>query len=131
CAKHLAEYACHSHHQNELGDRLSHCPAIINACDNARVSKPVITVAVRELVEFSLRTGDLGSDRGFVGSRRALEGTRGHQRLQRSRPAGYQKEVRLAYDLVTEAFTLRIQGRIDGLWVTGSEVLLEEIKTLQ
>jgi Rad3-related DNA helicase len=86
---------------------------------------------VRELVEFALRQGDLGGGRDFVGRNRALAGTRGHQRLQRSRPAGYQKEVRLCHEIDAGEFVLRIQGRIDGLLVSAQEVLLEEIKTVQ
>ncbi|MDB6066321.1 MAG: ATP-dependent helicase [Pedosphaera sp.] len=97
----------------------------------ASVSKPVYSVQVRELVSFVLRQGDLGGERDFVGSDRALEGTRGHQRLQRSRPSGYQKEVSLAHDVETSEFTLRIRGRIDGLLAAGTEVWLEEIKTIQ
>jgi Rad3-related DNA helicase len=88
-------------------------------------------VQVRELVEFALRQGDLGGGGDFVGRNRALAGTRGHQRLQRSRPAGYQKEVRLRQEIDAGEFVLRIQGRIDGLLVGGEEVLLEEIKTVQ
>jgi DNA excision repair protein ERCC-2 len=97
----------------------------------ASATKPVHSVQVRELVEFALRRGDLGGERDFVGPHRALAGTRGHQRLQRSRPAGYQKEVRLSRDVETADFILRIQGRIDGLLTTDEEVLLEEIKTVQ
>jgi DNA excision repair protein ERCC-2 len=97
----------------------------------ASASKPVFSVQVRELVEFALRQGDLGGERDFVGPNRALAGTRGHQRLQRSRPAGYQKEVRLCREIETPDFTLRIQGRIDGLLTSAHEVLLEEIKTVQ
>ena len=94
-------------------------------------SKPVFSVSVRELVEFALRQGDLGGERTFVGPNRALAGTRGHQRLQRSRPAGYQKELRLSYEVEAGEFMLRIQGRIDGLLSSPQEVLLEEIKTVQ
>ena len=97
----------------------------------ATASKPVLSVQVRELVEFALRQGDLGGERDFVGPNRALAGTRGHQRLQRSRPAGYQKELRLSHEIETADFILRIQGRIDGLLVSAEEVLLEEIKTVQ
>ncbi len=91
----------------------------------------IIAVPVREFVEFALRSGDLGGPRDFVGSKRALAGTRGHQQVQRSRPEGYQKEVRLAHDLVTEDFVLRLQGRVDGVMVSGADVWLEEIKTVQ
>ena len=94
-------------------------------------TKSIISVQVRELVEFALRSGDLGHDRDFVGRHRALAGTRGHQRVQRSRGLDYRKEVRVSYQLDAGEFTLRIQGRIDGLQTTGTEVLLEEIKTVQ
>lgn len=95
------------------------------------VSKPVYSVAVRELIQFVLQSGDLGGKRDFVGSDRALAGTRGHQRIQRSRPPDYQKEIPLAFDLQTEEFILRIRGRIDGLTVRSEEIRLEEIKTIQ
>src|SRR5512139_3586487 len=94
-------------------------------------SKPVFPVSVRELVEFALRRGDLGGQRDFVGPARALAGIRGHQRIQRSRPAGYQKEVPFCHELEVEELILRIQGRIDGLLRTATEVVLEEIKTVE
>ncbi len=94
------------------------------------VEKVVVTVQVRELVEFALRGGDLGGEREFVGSGRALAGTRGHQRLQRSRPAGYQKEVSVSCDVEGEGVLLRVQGRIDGVLVTPGAVFIEEIKTV-
>ena len=97
----------------------------------AAVSKPQFQVSVRDLVEFALRTGDLAGGGDFVGPNRALAGTRGHQRLQRSRPAGYEKEVRVSHDMETDEFILRIQGRIDGLLITPEETMLEEIKTVQ
>jgi DNA excision repair protein ERCC-2 len=75
----------------------------------APASKPIFTVQVRELVEFALRRGDLGGERDFVGPNRALAGTRGHQRLQRSRPPGYQKKVRLSDDVETHDLILRVQ----------------------
>ncbi len=106
-------------------DGAAETPGVASAC------KPVFTVQVRELVEFALRQGDLGGERDFVGRNRALAGTRGHQRLQRSRPAGYQKEVRLSHEIERPEFIFRIQGRIDGLMVSAREVLVEEIKTVQ
>jgi DNA excision repair protein ERCC-2 len=95
------------------------------------ISKPVHTVSVRELIEFVLREGDLGGERQFVGSDRALAGIRGHQKIQRSRPAAYQTEVPVELMIEAEDFTLHVRGRIDGLLVTAQEVLLEEIKTMQ
>jgi len=94
-------------------------------------SKPVHTISVRDLVEFVLRAGDLGGAREFVGSDRALAGIRGHQKIQRSRPTGYLTELPVEYRVETEEFTLHIRGRIDGLFITSDQVLLEEIKTVQ
>jgi DNA excision repair protein ERCC-2 len=96
----------------------------------SRATKPIFSVQVRQLIEFVLRRGDLGGG-DFVGRNRALAGTRGHQQVQRSRAAGYQKELRLSYDMETDEFILRVQGRLDGLLVADQEVLLEEIKTVR
>src|SRR5688500_3807038 len=76
---------------------------------------PIIRVSVRELVEFVLRTGGLGRESLFIGPRRALEGAKAHQRIQKSRPPDYEAEVFLTRDISTPALTLRVCGRIDGL----------------
>ena len=93
--------------------------------------KPVIPVAVRALVEFVLRDGDLGGGGDFSGPGRALAGVMGHQRLQRSRPEGYEKEVPVCQDLMAAEFVLRVQGRVDGLMSAGARPWMEEIKTVQ
>lgn len=90
----------------------------------------LFSVSVRELVTFVCQTGDLGGSRDFVGSDRALKGIRGHQKIQRSRPAGYQKEFQISHEVKSAESILRIHGRIDGLLANDSEVLLEEIKTV-
>jgi DNA excision repair protein ERCC-2 len=97
---------------------------------NDPLSKPVYTVQVRELIEFVLRKGDLGGERQFVGSDRALAGIRGHQKIQRSRPAGYQAEVPVEHNVEDVEFILKIRGRIDGLFAANEETWLEEIKTI-
>ncbi|MEI9962726.1 MAG: hypothetical protein WDM76_16900 [Limisphaerales bacterium] len=88
------------------------------------------TVSVRDLVQFVLQEGDLGGERQFVGSDRALAGIRGHQKIQRSRPGDYQKEVPVERMVEADDFTLHLRGRIDGLLITERAVLLEEIKTV-
>jgi DNA excision repair protein ERCC-2 len=97
---------------------------------NEVAAKPTHTVSVRELVEFVLRRGDLGGEREFVGSDRALAGIRGHQKIQRSRPTGYLTELPVEYRVEVEEFALLIRGRIDGLLITSERILLEEIKTV-
>jgi len=98
---------------------------------NDAASKPMHTVSVRDLVEFVLRRGDLGGERQFTGSDRALKGIRGHQSIQRSRPTGYLTELPLEHLVEADEFILKIRGRIDGLLITSGQVLLEEIKTVQ
>ena len=98
---------------------------------NVALSKPVHTISVRDLIEFVLRSGDLGGEREFVGSDRALAGIRSHQKIQRSRPSGYLTELPVEHRVETKEFTLQIRGRIDGLLITSEQVLLEEIKTVQ
>ena len=92
--------------------------------------KKVVSVSVRDLVSFVLRTGDLGGGAQFNSPNRALEGTRGHQRLQKSRPAGYESEVAVSCMRETPDFTLELKGRIDGVWIRDGELLIEEIKTV-
>ncbi len=91
---------------------------------------PIIRVSVRDLVEFVLRTGGLGRESVFVGPRRALEGARAHQRIQKSRPADYEAEVFLTRDILAPTLILRISGRIDGLIRSLDQWHIEEIKTL-
>jgi DNA excision repair protein ERCC-2 len=95
------------------------------------VVKPVVSVSVRELIEFVLRRGDLGGEQLFTGPARALAGLRGHQQIQRNRPDGYEKEVPVLYEVEADEFRLRVQGRIDGVQASTNGVLLEEIKTVQ
>ena len=92
------------------------------------MDKTQIKTSVRELVGFVLRSGDLVSG-GFASPSRLVEGTRGHQKLQKMRPAGYQSEVAVSYLVQTESVDLEISGRIDGLLIDGDQVLIEEIKT--
>ena len=89
-----------------------------------------LDVSVRDLVEFVLRRGDLRSGPSFTSPSRALEGTRGHQKLQSSRGDHYRAEVALKWVTVRPTFTLTLRGRIDGVREGAEEIFLEEIKTV-
>ena len=89
----------------------------------------LIRTSVRDLVAFALRSGDLM--RRFVSSERLVQGTRGHQKVQRSRPPGYQMEVQVSHLVEAGAVSLEISGRIDGLMVEENAVVVEEIKSTQ
>ncbi len=89
--------------------------------------KPVVTVAVRTLVDFVLKSGDLAL--GFKGTRRALEGLRAHQKIQSGRPVGYTPERPVHHRLETERIVLAIDGRIDGVFQDGTGTVIDEIKS--
>ena len=91
---------------------------------------PHITISVRNLVEFVLRSGDLGGGGFFTTRDRALEGTRGHRRIQKLRPPEYQAEVPVSHRLELDGVTLDIIGRVDGIMTDDEGVLIEEIKTV-
>src|SRR5829696_535970 len=91
------------------------------------ISKPHV-VSVRNLVEFVLQSGDLTTS-GFQKRDRAQAGTQGHRQVQRSRPEGYQSEVEIAYRVEGADPFLEVRGRIDGLYASGEQVIIEEIKT--
>ncbi|HBX70848.1 MAG TPA: ATP-dependent helicase [Chloroflexi bacterium] len=86
------------------------------------------TVSVRSLVEFVLQAGDL-TPGGFQRRDRAQLGTQGHQRVQRSRPEGYETEIEIAYQVEDVDPPLEVRGRIDGLYASAAPVIIEEIKT--
>ena len=89
--------------------------------------KKILKIAVRDLVAHVLRSGDLAFE--FLSSTRPVEGIRIHQKIQQSRPEGYQSEVAVSHNIETELFTLAIGGRIDGIQETSNGVVIEEIKT--
>ncbi|MFZ5967010.1 MAG: ATP-dependent DNA helicase [Bacillota bacterium] len=87
-----------------------------------------MTVSIRNLVELVLRSGDL--DARFMGSSRALEGTRAHQRIQKNYKEGSMAEVTLKHSVSAGDFTLTVQGRADGILFEGETVVIDEIKTV-
>jgi DNA excision repair protein ERCC-2 len=91
-------------------------------------------ISVRELVEFVHRRGDLGGESTFRRSNRALEGIKGHKRIQQSRGSDYHPEVPVERSFVKGEVELRVIGRVDGIVdgiVDGLTPLVEEIKTVE
>jgi DNA excision repair protein ERCC-2 len=87
-------------------------------------------VSVRELAEFVHRRGDLGGESGFRRSNRALEGIKGHKRIQQGRGSDYRPEVTVSRSFTKAGIELRVVGRVDGL-IEGLAPLVEEIKTVE
>ncbi|MFT5874350.1 MAG: DNA excision repair protein ERCC-2 [Clostridium sp.] len=95
-----------------------------------------IKISVRNLVEFVLRAGDL--DMRFMGSSRAVEGTKAHQKIQKENREKYSvifgeeylSEVSLKHSVIYNGGTIIIDGRADGILIKDNKVTIDEIKTV-
>ncbi|MFD1431600.1 ATP-dependent DNA helicase [Lacticaseibacillus yichunensis] len=85
-------------------------------------------IGVRELVELTVRTGDLDPVT-TNSSNTALIGAQIHRRLQSAYDDDYEKEVYLAHHVTVNDVDYIIDGRADGVQTTGDKVVIEEIKT--
>jgi DNA excision repair protein ERCC-2 len=86
-----------------------------------------LSIGVRELVEFVLRSGDLKVE--FAGASRASDAIRLHQKIQYARPAGYAPEVAVSYQAEAPGVVLAVGGRIDGVFEGAAVPVIDEIKT--
>lgn len=86
-----------------------------------------IRVSVRNFVEFLMREGSI-DNRRVSGSEDAMqEGSRIHRMIQRRMGAEYKAEVSLAHEIDCGQYTVRIEGRADGI-IEGNPVVVDEIK---
>ena len=78
-----------------------------------------VTVSVRNLVEFILRSGDIDNTRGYKDPDAMQEGSRIHRKIQKSMPSGYAAEVALKIELPLadgpKELLLTVEGRADGV----------------
>jgi DNA excision repair protein ERCC-2 len=93
------------------------------------VIKATISVAVRTLVEFACRDGDITP----VAPRadRFRDGAQAHREIQGTRPLGYHAEVPLSITVEGAQVLLEISGKADGVFEEGGRTVLEEIKTTE
>ncbi len=89
--------------------------------------KHVVKISVREIIEFVLKSGDLSSE--YMGSSKAVEGTKAHREIQRSRPEEYVSEVPITYSIDTSNINLEISGRVDGIYKYEDRTVIDEIKS--
>lgn len=90
----------------------------------------IIQISVRALVEFLLRSGDLDNRRGGWADKEAMQkGSRIHRKIQRRMGAGYFAEYSLAYEKTFDHFTLKIEGRADGVFSEEGTEVIDEIKS--
>ncbi|OPX43177.1 hypothetical protein CLHUN_29270 [Ruminiclostridium hungatei] len=91
------------------------------------MEKAQIKISIRNLVELVLRSGDI--DSRLVSSGRMLEGTKIHQKLQKESGDRYTKEVYLSYDYLTDGFSIKLEGRADGIISEPEGIVIDEIKS--
>ena len=88
-----------------------------------------IRIAVRSLVEFILRSGDIDNRRGTMADKDAMQmGSRLHRKIQGRMGAAYQAEVYLSDTFSCGAFSLTVEGRADGIIREGEGTVVDEIK---
>ncbi len=86
-----------------------------------------IKISVRNLIEFVLRSGDI--DNTFRSNIPALEGTRAHQKVQKSYGEEYKAEYTLKHNIEYEDYTFILEGRADGIFILPDEIIIDEIKS--
>ncbi|MFC3803034.1 ATP-dependent DNA helicase [Cohnella sp. GCM10012308] len=87
-----------------------------------------VTIAVRPLVEYALRSGDLAS--GFRQTASMADGVKAHQQIQEAYGERDRSEVQLRAEIPWGELLFAIEGRCDGL-LTGEDggITIEEIKS--
>ena len=86
-----------------------------------------ISISVRSLVEFILRSGDIDSSLAGMPEIDAMQkGGRLHRKLQKAGGSSYKAEVWLRHTVrIDDAVTLQISGRADGI-ITDMEMTADE-----
>ncbi|MBV1879377.1 MAG: ATP-dependent DNA helicase [Pseudomonadales bacterium] len=92
-----------------------------------QIVRPAFRISVTELVEQVEKSGDINFR--FSGRSTAMEGIRGHQRLQQSRGDDYQAEKQLSHLVQWSDIELQVTGRVDGYYPQLDNFIVEEIKT--
>ena len=94
-----------------------------------------VSVSVRNLVEFILRSGDIDNTKSHTDTDAMLEGARIHRKIQKSMPEGYKAEVPLKTVRILQredregALALTVEGRADGIYKSNQDVIIDEIKS--
>ncbi len=94
-----------------------------------------VKISVRNLVEFIFREGDINSTGLGTKNTEAMQlGNKIHRKIQKRMGIGYEAEVplfscvNLTSNEYDEEFELNVEGRADGIFRDGSEIMVDEIK---
>ncbi|MDR7001079.1 hypothetical protein J2Y67_003551 [Neobacillus niacini] len=86
-----------------------------------------VQISVRSLVEYVFSSGSI--DNRFRSQSTLLDGSRIHQKIQKTYQECDQKEVYLSAEIPFDLFIFKVDGRCDGLLFRDDEVLIDEIKS--
>lgn len=86
-----------------------------------------ISLSVRQLVEYAYRSGSI--ENRFRTANTMTEGTKAHQRVQKTYNEGDQKEVFLKLTMPYEGLLFNIEGRCDGILFEKGDIVIDEIKS--
>lgn len=86
-----------------------------------------IQISVRTLVEYVYSSGSI--DSRFRPQSTLVDGTRAHQKIQKTYNEGDQKEVYLSVEIPFDGMNFVIDGRCDGLLFQDGEAIIDEIKS--
>ena len=91
------------------------------------MSQKTVTVSVRRLVEFILRSGDIDTVSGAFGEMDAMQqGGLMHRKLQKEAGPSYRAEVSLKHTTeIDETLAITVEGRADGV-ITETEMAADE-----
>ncbi|MBO7387746.1 MAG: PD-(D/E)XK nuclease family protein [Lachnospiraceae bacterium] len=87
-----------------------------------------IQISVRGMVEFLFRNGDIDNTAATAPADAMLEGGRIHRMIQKRAGAEYEAEVPLSYTVDFGEYSLKIDGRADGIMTNDTDVIIDEIK---
>jgi DNA excision repair protein ERCC-2 len=87
-----------------------------------------ISLSVHDFIDFTAQEGDMHG--GFFSNKRAVDGTKAHKKVQARRPIRYEKEKKIERSFTKGHHTLKLEGRIDGVFLT-DPIELEEIKSVE
>ncbi|MGY3717516.1 ATP-dependent DNA helicase [Sutcliffiella cohnii] len=87
-----------------------------------------INISVRSLVEYVFRSGSI--ETGFRTATTMTEGTKAHQKIQKTYGENDQKEVYVQTEFLYEDIVIQVDGRCDGLLVQeDGSIVIDEIKS--
>ncbi len=84
-------------------------------------------ISVGSIIEYTMRSGSIESV--SLSDARAVDGTKAHQKFQKSQLPPYEAEVTIEHLCVVSGMEFLIQGRMDGLIKRAEGVMIDEIKS--